>query len=202
MDIVCLDLEGVLIPEVWINVANRTGIEALRLTTRDISDYDELMRHRLKVLDEHRLKLADIQDVIGEMAPFPGANDFLNGLKPHYQVVILSDTFYEFAAPLMKQLNWPTLFCHRLIVDEEGRVANYQLRMQDQKRHSVLAFQQINFHVIAAGDSYNDISMLQTADAGILYCPPDNVIAEFPALPVTVNYDQLMEAVLAGSSSP
>ncbi len=191
MDIVCLDLEGVLIPEVWINFAEKTGIEALRATTRDIPDYDVLMRQRLKILDENGLKLPDIQAVIGEMGPMDGAREFLDRLRETFQVVILSDTFYEFAEPMMRQLGWPTLFCHKLEVAKDGRVANYKLRMPDQKRHSVEAFQKLNFKVMAAGDSYNDTTMLSAAEAGILFRSPDNVIREFPQFPHVTEYDDL-----------
>jgi len=194
MQIACLDLEGVLVPEIWIHVAERTGIEALQATTRDIPDYDVLMRRRLRILDEHELKLADIQAVIAGMGPLPGAHDFLNRLRETFQVMILSDTFYDFAAPLMRQLGHPTLLCHRLKIDENGRVADYHLRMPDQKREAVRALHQLNFKVIAAGDSYNDTSMLAEADAGILFRPPRNVIAEFPQFPVTTTYDELYNA--------
>ncbi|MBL6945254.1 MAG: bifunctional phosphoserine phosphatase/homoserine phosphotransferase ThrH [Rhodospirillales bacterium] len=193
MDIVCLDLEGVLIPEVWINFAEKTGIEALRATTRDVPDYDVLMRQRLKILDEHGLKLPDIQAVIGEMGPMEGAREFLDQLRETYQVVILSDTFYDFAEPMMRQLGWPTLFCHRLEIAEDGSVANYKLRMPDQKRHSVEAFQKLNFKVMAAGDSYNDTTMLGAAEAGILFRSPDNVIREFPQFPHVTEYDDLAD---------
>ncbi|MBL6928290.1 MAG: bifunctional phosphoserine phosphatase/homoserine phosphotransferase ThrH [Rhodospirillales bacterium] len=191
MDIVCLDLEGVLIPEVWINFAEKTGIESLRATTRDVPDYDVLMRQRLKILDENGLKLPDIQEVIGEMGPMEGAREFLDELRETYQVVILSDTFYDFAEPMMRQLGWPTLFCHRLEIAEDGRVANYKLRMPDQKRHSVEAFQKLNFKVMAAGDSYNDTTMLGAAEAGILFRSPENVIREFPQFPHVTEYDDL-----------
>jgi phosphoserine / homoserine phosphotransferase len=191
VDIVCLDLEGVLIPEVWINFAEKTGIEALRATTRDVPDYDVLMQQRLKILDEHGLKLPDIQAVIGEMGPMEGAREFLDQLRETYQVVILSDTFYDFAEPMMRQLGWPTLFCHRLEIAEDGRVANYKLRMPDQKRHSVNAFQKLNFKVMAAGDSYNDTTMLGAAEAGILFRSPENVIREFPQFPHVTEYDEL-----------
>ena len=194
MEIACLDLEGVLVPEIWINFAKYTGIDALKATTRDISDYDVLMKQRLRILDEHKLTLPDIQAVINKMGPLEGANDFLNWLRQRFQVVILSDTFYEFAAPLMKQLGYPTLICNRLGVDKEGRVTDYFLRQKDQKRQSVIAFHSLNYRVIAAGDSYNDTSMLKEADAGILFCPPDNVVAEFPQFPVTHNYDEMREA--------
>jgi phosphoserine/homoserine phosphotransferase len=199
MQIACLDLEGVLVPEIWINVAERTGIKELRVTTRDIPDYDVLMKQRLKILDQHGLKLADIQQVIAGMGPLPGAHEFLNRLRERFQVIILSDTFYDFAAPLMKQLGHPTLLCHRLKIDGEGRVADYHLRMPDQKREAVIALHQLKFKVIAAGDSYNDTSMLAEADAGILFCPPKNVIEQFPQFPVTTSYNDLYDAFLAAA---
>jgi phosphoserine / homoserine phosphotransferase len=199
MKIACLDLEGVLVPEIWINVAERTGIEELRATTRDIPDYDVLMKQRLNILDQHGLKLADIQEVIAGMGPLPGAHDFLNALRERFQVIILSDTFYDFAAPLMKQLGHPTLLCHRLKIDGDGRVADYHLRMPDQKREAVKALHHLKFHVIAAGDSYNDTSMLAEADAGILFRPPQNVIDEFPQFPVTTSYEELLNAFIAAS---
>jgi phosphoserine / homoserine phosphotransferase len=200
MEIACLDLEGVLIPEVWINVAERTDIDDLRLTTRDISDYDELMSHRLKVLDEHGLNLNDIQAVIDTMEPMEGAAEFLDWLRPRFQVVILSDTFYEFAQPFMRKLGWPTLFCHRLEVAPDGRIENYRLRMPDQKRACVEAFRSVEFNTIATGDSYNDISMLKAADAGILFRPPSNVIEEYPQFPVTTTYDALALEFTAASN--
>jgi len=201
MQIACLDLEGVLVPEIWINVAERTGIDALRATTRDISDYDVLMRQRLKILDEHNLKLTDIQEVIAGMGPMEGAREFLDELRHNFQVIILSDTFYDFAAPLMKQLGHPTLLCHRLHIDDDGRVADYHLRMPDQKREAVMSLHHLRFKVIAAGDSYNDTSMLSEADAGILFRPPQNVIDEFPQFPVTTNYEELMAAFKQASAS-
>jgi len=191
LDIVCLDLEGVLVPEIWIGVAERTGIEALRATTRDISDYDALMTQRLAILDQHGLGIADIQGAIDTMGPMPGAKDFLTWLNRRYQVVILSDTFYEFAKPLMAALDWPTLLCHRLEVDN-GRIAGYRLRMKDHKREAVKAFKALNFTVFAAGDSYNDTGMLSEADAGFLFCAPDNVIAEFPQFPRADSYQGLI----------
>lgn len=191
MEIACLDLEGVLVPEIWISFAERTGIEELRLTTRDVPDYDALMTRRLSILEENDLGLSDIQKVIGGMSPLPGAREFLDWLRERAQVVILSDTFYQFAAPLMRQLGWPTLFCHRLEIGEGGRVSNYHLRQKDGKRQAVRAFHQLNFRVIAAGDSYNDTTMLSEADAGILFRPPDNVIEEFPQFPVARDYDEL-----------
>ncbi len=199
MQIACLDLEGVLVPEIWINVAERTGIEELRATTRDIPDYDRLMRQRLGILDQHNLKLADIQSVIAGMGPLPGAHEFLNRLREKFQVIILSDTFYDFAAPLMRQLGHPTLLCHRLQIDGEGRVADYHLRMPDQKREAVKALHQLKFRVVAAGDSYNDTAMLAEADAGILFCPPQNVIDEFPQFLVTTTYNELYDAFVEAS---
>jgi len=191
VEIACLDLEGVLIPEVWINVAERTGIEALRATTRDIPDYDQLMRQRLAILDEHNLGIRDIQEVISTMSPLDGATDCLSWLRERFQVVILSDTFYEFAEPFMRQLDWPTLLCHKLVIDQRGRVADYALRQADPKRQSVRAFQQLKYRCIATGDSYNDTSMLDQAESGILFCPPQNVIDEFPQFPVAKNYEAL-----------
>lgn len=199
MEIACLDLEGVLIPEVWINVAERTGIKELKLTTRDIADYDELMTYRLKILDKHNLKLPAIQEMIATLTPLDGALDCLNWLRERFQVIILSDTFYQFASPFMRQLGWPTLFCHYLEVDDDGTVSGYRLRMPDQKRASVEALRSVNFRTIATGDSYNDTTMLGAADAGILFCPPDNVVKEFPQFPVTRNYDEL-KAEFARSS--
>ena len=195
MKLACLDLEGVLVPEIWINVAELTGIEDLRLTTRDIPDYDELMTRRLKVLDKHGLKLSLIQSVIDDMGPLPGAREFVDWLRERYQLIILSDTFYEFGMPLMKQLDFPTLFCHKLEIKDD-RIANYKLRQADQKRQAVIAFHALNYKVIAAGDSYNDTSMLNEADAGILFSPPQNVIDEFPQFPVTNDYDELRQAFL------
>ena len=190
--IVTLDLEGVLVPEIWIAFAEKTGIEQLKLTTRDIPDYDELMTGRLAILNEHGLKLADIQEVIGTLAPLEGAKAFLDELRSITQVVILSDTFLEFAKPLMEQLAWPTIFCHDLEIDAEGRVANYRLRQPDQKRKAVAAFRSLNYRVIAAGDSYNDTTMLGEADTGFLFRSPDNVKSEFPQFRSAEEYDELM----------
>jgi phosphoserine/homoserine phosphotransferase len=197
----CLDLEGVLLPEIWIAFAEKTGIEKLRLTTRDIPDYDELMRGRLNILDENNLKLADIEDVIHTLTPLDGAKEFLEWLKSEFQVIILSDTFYQFASPLMGKLDYPTLFCHELIIDAEGRIENYRLRQSDGKTKAVSALKGLNFQVIAAGDSYNDTGMLVEADAGILFCPPDNVIEEFPQFPVTRNYEEFKNALLEARAS-
>ena len=192
----CLDLEGVLVPEIWIAFAEQTGIEKLRLTTRDIPDYDELMRGRLKILDENNLKLADIQKVIRNIKPLEGANDFLAWLKSEFQVIILSDTFYHFAGPLMAQLDYPALFCNELVVDGKGRIADYRLRQADGKTKAVAALQSMNFQVIAAGDSYNDTEMLKQADAGIFFRPPESIIKEFPEFPATQQYDEMKQAFL------
>ena len=195
MQIVCLDLEGVLVPEIWIAFADRTGIPELRRTTRDEPDYDKLMRGRLDLLRRHRLGLPDIQKVIAGMGPEPGARAFLDDLRRHYQVVILSDTFYEFGMPLMEQLGFPTLFCHRLETDAEGFVSAYHLRMPDQKRAAVRAFRELRFRVIAAGDSYNDTAMLAEAHAGILFRPPQNVVEQFPQYPVVREYAELRSRI-------
>ena len=199
MEVAALDLEGVLVPEIWIEFAERTGIEALRATTRDIPDYDVLMRQRLALLKEHQLKIDDIQAVIAELSPLPGAIEFVNWLRERFQVIILSDTFYEFSKPLMRQLGWPTLFCHRLITDEQGAVVDYKLRQKDPKRASVKAFHSLNYRVIAAGDSYNDTTMLSEADVGILFHAPQNVIEEFPQFTAVQEFDQLKREFLRAS---
>lgn len=191
MQIVCLDLEGVLVPEIWIEFANRTGIAELRRTTRDEPNYDTLMKFRLDLLRQHKLGLPDIQKVIAEMGPMKGAKDFLDALRQDFQVIILSDTFYEFAMPLMQQLGMPTLFCHKLEADSTGMLVNYHLRMPNQKKEAVQRFKELNFKVIAAGDSYNDTAMLGEAHAGILFHPPENVIREFPQFPVALSYEAL-----------
>jgi len=191
MQIVCTDLEGVLVPEIWINVAQKTGIEALKATTRDIPDYDVLMRQRLGILDHHGLKLKDITDVIDTMAPLEGALDFINWLRPQTQVIIVSDTYAEFARPLMAKLGWPTLLCNYLSIDGSGAIAGYHLRQKDGKRHVVKAMQNLNYEVIAMGDSYNDITMLETAQHGILFRPPANIKAEYPHFPVAESYEQI-----------
>ena len=191
MIVACLDLEGVLIPEIWINFAERTGIEELRRTTRDEPDYDKLMRYRLDILADKGLGLPDIQEVIAGLSPLDGASDFVDDLRADMQVIILSDTFYQFAKPLMAQLGWPTLFCHDLEVNGSGKVVDYHLRQQDSKRKAVEALRSLNFQTIASGDSYNDTTMLKAADAGILFQPPDNVVAEFPQFPVTRSYSEL-----------
>ena len=200
MLIVCLDLEGVLIPEVWVEFARRSGIGSLTRTTRDEPDYDKLMRFRLRTLAEHGMKIGDIQKVIGDMSPLPGAREFLDDLRAAYQVVILSDTFYEFARPLMKQLAWPTLMCHRLEVAPDGAVTDYRLRMPDQKRAAVEAFKALNFGVVAAGDSYNDTAMLGAADAGFFIHPPAAIAEQFPQFPVMKDYAALRAAIDAAAT--
>ncbi|MFT5391738.1 MAG: phosphoserine/homoserine phosphotransferase [Gammaproteobacteria bacterium] len=202
VELACLDLEGVLVPEIWVNVAQRTGIEALRATTREVPDYDVLMRQRLAILEEHGLCLKDIQNVIDTLDPLPGAPEFLQWLRANFQVIILSDTFYEFAAPLMRKLGWPTLFCNYLDVDERDRVVGYQLRQPDQKRMSVISLHQLKFRVIAAGDSYNDTSMLKEADKGIFFRPPEKISAEFPDFPVTHEYAELSRQFCLASERP
>ena len=202
MEVACLDLEGVLIPEIWIAFAEKTGIDELRATTRDIPDYDVLMRQRLSLLDQHGLKLDDIQGVIAGLSPLPGAGDFLDWLRERFQVIILSDTFYEFSQPLMRQLGWPTLFCHRLITDDDGRVVDYKLRQEDPKRASVKALHTLNYRVIAAGDSYNDTTMLGEADVGILIHAPQNVIDEFPQFRSVPDLETLKQAFVEASERP
>lgn len=191
----CLDLEGVLVPEIWINVAEATGVEELRLTTRDIADYDELMAHRLRILDRHGIPLSRIQEVIAGLGPLPGAADFLDWLRTRFQVMILSDTFYQFGMPLMAQLGYPTLLCHDLEIADD-RIVGYRLRQIDQKTRAVAGLQALNLRVVATGDSYNDTGMLTRAEAGILFCPPDSVASEFPQFPVARDYTELREAFL------
>jgi len=195
VQLVCLDLEGVLVPEIWIEFSKRTGIPALSRTTRDEPNYDKLMSFRLDLLKQHKLGLPDIQKVIAEMGPMPGAREFLDALRRDYQVIILSDTFYEFAMPLMAQLGMPTLFCHKLEADANGFLVAYHLRMANQKKEAVHRFKELQFKVIAAGDSYNDTAMLGEAHAGILFHPPQNVIDEFPQFPVTMNYTELRQQI-------
>ena len=197
MKLVCLDLEGVLVPEIWINVAERTGIEELRLTTRDISDYDVLMKRRIEILHEHGLRIGDIHEVIDSLELLPGARDFLGRLRAAVQVAILSDTFYQFASPLMRMLDWPSLYCNDLEIDEDGRVTGYRLRQPDQKRQAVRAFKTLEFQVLAAGDSYNDISMLAEAHGGILFRPPEKLVGEYPDFPVTHSHDELFEELMS-----
>ena len=194
--IVCLDLEGVLVPEVWIAFADATKIPELRRTTRDEPDYDKLMKGRIELLNEHGLSLLDIQNVIAQMDVLDGAKEFMDRLRSQEQVVILSDTFYQFAAPFMQKLGQPTLFCHELTVDGTGKVTGYKLRVSDSKRRAVEALRALGFQTVAAGDSYNDTTMLKAADRGVLFRCPDNVAAEFPQFPRTTTYDELWRALL------
>lgn len=198
--IVTLDMEGVLTPEIWIAVAEKAGIPELRRTTRDEPDYDKLMRYRIEILDRHGVKLSDIQDVISTLKPLPGAKEFLDELRTQLQVVILSDTFEQFAMPLLKSLNWPTLLCHRLIVDQD-RITSYQLRIPDHKKKSVTALRSLNYHVISAGDSYNDTAMLLEANVGFLIHAPDNVKREFPQLKSVESHAELLKQILQAMSS-
>lgn len=199
MELACLDLEGVLVPEIWIDFANRTGIEELKATTRDIPDYDVLMTQRLRLLRENGLKLQDIQAVIAEMSPLDGARDFIDWLRERFQVIILSDTFYQFSAPLMKQLGWPTLFCHQLEVNAEGIIVDYHLRQKNPKQRSVEALHLLNYRVIAAGDSYNDTTMLKSAEVGILFHAPDNVKKEFPQFKAVDTFADLKQSFVDAS---
>lgn len=200
MEIACLDLEGVLIPEIWIGFAEKIGIDELKATTRDIPNYDDLMLQRLRLLKDNNLGLNDIQEVIATMEPMDGALGFITWLKEHFQVIILSDTFYEFSQPLMRQLAFPTLFCHRLILDETGAIVDYKLRQKDPKRQCVKAFHELNFRVIASGDSYNDTTMLSEADSGILFRAPEAVILEFPQYPTVHTYEELKEEFVKASN--
>ena len=200
MDVVCLDLEGVLVPEIWIAFAEKTGIDALKATTRDIPDYDELMTQRLKLLDEHKLTLSQIQSVIGELSPVPGAKAFLDSLRTTYQVIILSDTFYEFARPLMVQLGEPTLFCHKLEVSSDGKITGYRLRQKDPKRNSVKALKSLNFRIFAAGDSYNDTQMFEVADHSFFINAPESISSSFPDIPSFQSYQDLQVALMANQS--
>jgi phosphoserine/homoserine phosphotransferase len=200
VEIACLDLEGVLVPEIWIAFAEKTGIEALKKTTRDEPDYDVLMRYRLDILREHGLGLNEIQEVIATLEPLPGAIDFVDWLRERFQVVILSDTFYEFASPLMRQLGYPTLLCHKLETAEDGTVIDYHLRQVNPKRQAVVGFKSMYYRTIAAGDSYNDTTMLAEADAGILFHAPDNVIAEFPQFPAVQTFADLKNEFIRASN--
>jgi phosphoserine / homoserine phosphotransferase len=195
MHMVCLDLEGVLVPEIWINFAEKTGIEELRLTTRDVPDYDVLMQGRLRILKERGLTLPDIQEVIGSLSPLPGALEFLNAVRSKTQVVILSDTFTEFAQPLMRKLGWPTIFCNNLVVDSLGTITGYRLRQKDGKYKAVKSLQSIGFTVFAAGDSYNDLTMIKAADKGALFCAPQRILQEEPQLPHAVTYGEFMKII-------
>lgn len=189
--IVCLDLEGVLVPEIWVNFAAKTGIEELKITTREMPDYDALMKRRLKILDQHGFTLPDIQAVIDAMGPLEGAAEFIAWLRERTQVIILSDTFYEFALPLMRRLGYPTIFCNQLEIGANGRIVNYKLRQPNQKKHAVAALKTLNFRVMAAGDAYNDTAMLGEAHAGFFFRPPDHLPKEFPQFPVTQTYAEL-----------
>jgi len=200
VEIACLDLEGVLIPEIWIKFAEKTGIEALKATTRDIPDYDELMTMRLAELETHGLGLNEIQEVIATLSPLEGAAEFTNWLRERFQVIILSDTFYEFAGPLMKQLGYPTLLCHKLETDASGKVVNYNIRQPNPKRQSIVALKSLYYRTIAAGDSYNDTTMLAEADAGILFKAPQNVIEEFPQFPAVHTYEDLKKEFIKASN--
>lgn len=200
MEIACLDLEGVLIPEIWIAFAEKTGIAALKRTTRDEPDYDVLMRYRLDILEKNGLGLNEIQEVIATLSPLDGAKDFVDWLRERFQVVILSDTFYEFAQPLMRQLGFPTLLCHKLEVDETGKVTDYKLRQANPKRQAVVGFKSMYYRTIAAGDSYNDTTMLAEADAGILFHAPQNVIDEFPQFPAVQDFESLKKEFLKASN--
>ena len=191
MDVICLDLEGVLLPEIWKGVANKTGIKELELTTRNIPDYNELMSNRLRIMKQNQLDLSVLQEVVSQLEPLAGAKDFLDWIRTEFQVVILSDTFYEFAKPLIAQLGWPTLFCHHLEVENDNKISGYRLRMEDHKRMAVQSLQKLNFNVKAAGDSYNDISMLKAADEGYLFNAPSSIIKEFTQFPTFNNYDEL-----------
>ena len=195
MNIVCLDLEGVLIPEIWINFAEKVGVNELTATTRDIPDYDELMRFRLELCNTHDFRIQDIQAVIDTLTPLEGAKGFCDQLRADHQLIILSDTFQEFAEPMMRQLAWPTIFCHELVIDEDGRINDYKLRKADHKRETVKRLHELNFNVVAAGDSYNDTTMLSEANQGILFCPPQNVVDEFPQFPVASDYAELRNEI-------
>jgi len=192
MKLVCLDLEGVLVPEIWINVAERTGIEELRLTTRDISDYSVLMNKRIEIMDQQGLTLSDVQDVIGQMDPLEGGLAFIDELRSKSQVIILSDTFEEFAAPLMKKLKYPTLFCNNLVINNKNQITGFELRQEDGKRKAVEAFRSTGCHIFAAGDSYNDVTMIQNADSGAFFRAPESISTEFPDYPVVNEYSELM----------
>ena len=191
--ITCLDMEGVLFPEIWLGLADKVGLSELRLTTRDISDYDVLMKKRLDVLRAHRISIHDIHEVVKNILPLPGVPEFMDWLRRRSQVIILSDTFYEFVRPLMEQLQFPTIFCHSLVIDSKGMITDYVLRQNDQKRKAVSALKNIGFRVLAGGDSYNDVSMLQEADAGFFFCPPESIVKEYPQFPVAKTYPEFQE---------
>ncbi len=201
--VTCLDMEGVLFPEIWLGLADKVGLDELRLTTRDIADYDVLMKKRLGILQAHNITIHDIQEVIQTIEPLPGVPEFMRWLRAQCQVIILSDTFYEFAGPLVKQLEFPTIFCHSLEIDAKGYLTNYRLRLPDQKRQAVLALKNLGFRVLAGGDSYNDVSMLLEADAGFFFCPPDSIIQDYPQFPIARTYAKFQEYLgNAGGFSP
>ena len=200
--ITCLDMEGVLFPEIWLGLADKVGLQELRLTTRDISDYDVLMKKRLDVLRTHHITLHDIHEVVRKILPLPGVPEFLEWLRRRSQVIILSDTFYEFVQPLMEQLHFPTIFCHSLGVDSDGLITNYFLRQKDQKRQAVSALKNLGFKILAGGDSYNDVSMLQEADAGFFFCPPDSISKEYPQFPVAKTYREFQEHLRRAGGFP
>jgi len=195
MKIICSDLEGVFVPEIWINVAKKTGIEGLKLTTRDISDYDKLMSHRLEILDKEGLSLKDIEEVISSIDPLPGAKETIDWIREQTQLIILSDTFEEFAKPLMKKLGWPVLLCHSLEIDENKKIKNYHLRLNDAKTKAVNAFKKLNYEVFSFGDSYNDTGMIKASDASCFFCPPAKVTDDFPEIPVALNYNDLKKYI-------
>lgn len=195
MNLVCLDLEGVLIPEIWVAFAEKTGLEELKRTTRDEPDYDRLMRYRLDILEKHDFTIRDIEEVVNTLDPLPGAADFYRWLRSKAGVIILSDTFMEFAWPLMAKLDYPTLFCHNLVINEQGKIVDYKLRLPDQKRQAVEAFRKLNFRIIAAGDSYNDLTMIKSADHGIFFCPPDSLPREYPDIPVARSHEELQSLI-------
>jgi len=196
--VTCLDMEGVLFPEIWLGLAEKVGLAELRLTTRDISDYDVLMQKRLKVLQTHGITIHAIHDVVRTISPLPGVVEFIHWLRERCQLIILSDTFYEFVGPLMEQLQFPTIFCHSLGIDSDGFITDYFLRQKDQKRQAVSALKNLGFRVLAGGDSYNDVSMLKEADSGFFFCPPDAIIKEYPQFPVARTYPEFQ--VLLGQT--
>jgi phosphoserine/homoserine phosphotransferase len=202
MNIVCLDLEGVLVPEIWIAFSEATGIQELKLTTRDEPDYDKLMRRRIGILKEHNLKLADIRNVISGMEPLEGAIPFVRALRERTQLIILSDTFEQFARPLMRKLGWPTLFCNTLLINAAGEVTDYRLRRQNGKKHAVEGFRAMGFTVYAAGDSYNDVAMLQTADRGFFFRPPQSIAKQFPGFAAAQTHPELLDLLFPKEEKP
>ncbi len=201
MHIACLDFEGVLVPEIWVGLAERTGVEALKATTRDIPDYDELMKMRLRIMDERGLRFGDVRAAAESLDPLPGAREFLDWLRGEYQVAIVSDTFYELAMPLVKKLGLPTMLCHRLNVDADGRLSGYRLRQPDPKRNAVRGFKAMQYRVVATGDSYNDVPMLEEADLSWFFQPPEKVVRDHPRIPVARSYEELKAAFTAAKST-